>query len=293
MQWETIIDGIQPRRPPNLITAFTTMSLSTLAYVDLQNFGAQLQTIFPGTTVTRVGGGINFAPHLLLVKHNAGSVVAVEGTRNWIQWASYVHGSKWERWPTGRGAVFGPFLRLFQTIQSEWINIAAANPKLAVAGHSLGAVMACFFARFQQDLGLTAKVVHTYGTPRSVDALWVANYRAPTWCLDHPLDQVAYAPMDAVGNLTDPLEALRIWDDYVASGTPWILPAWEGIASGSQTWDQLRAFAAAASAPRLSFHETFQYLRGMVAAMNQDQRLYCAPLILLMNNLGLFNPWPA
>lgn len=293
MQFDYILDGLNPRRPPNLITAYTTLSLATLAYEAGQNYVNQLEEIFPGTEVARVGGGAQFVPHVLTVRHNKGTIVAVEGTRNWLQWASYVAGEPWETWPTGPGKVFGPFLRLFNQLRTIWLDIVASNPKVIATGHSLGAVMACFFARLSQDLGQVAKLVHTFGTPRSVDATWVARYRAPTFCLDHPLDQVTLAPLDAIGFLRSPVESLRIFDDYVASGTPWVLPQWVGIGSQWPGVDRGRAFAAAWAAPSLSFHQTFQYLLAMTLAMSEAEREYVEPLETLMRNLGLYQPWPA
>lgn len=292
MLWSDFAPRLVTRSTPDLVAAYVAMALNAAAYLPAEQYAVRLRAALGATSVTRLGGQSDFVPFMLIVRGPTSTIVAFSGTRNWVQWATHATEAGWSDWPTGPGQVYGSFLLLHQLLRPEWVVMMGSADNLILTGHSLGAGIAALCARQAQDVGREIKSVHVFGSPRIVDARWVQNYQVKTWCLNHPLDFVPYAPLDSIGILLNPYQWARSNPGFVSTGTAWTLPAWMGAEPNGSGLTAATAFAAAAAAPRHSHHQTFRYLLDLRVEQSAADRELCQELHELMADLGLYNPWP-
>jgi Lipase (class 3) len=295
--WQTLLDDAQPDVWGNprmsKIMAYLCMGVDALLYVDPARWEAQLTNWLAGPSVAVNPSAGNFDPASCVITDGQSTIVAVQGTRTWQQWYSYVAGAGVQPWLPGRGSVFNPFVLLYNYVAAAVIPSLTTRMKIFVTGHSLGAAVGSLLVSQLQSVGFQKlQPAYLFACPVHGDAAYVRAFTSPAWVANHPVDPIPLLPADAVSEMTISPLVIGFGSALSSPGSiawpfgsfPW------GDAPTGYAW--AAALAQTAASLSRSAHNTYVYLTAIGQVLSTSEVLFMQTFTELLNSLGLFQPWP-
>lgn len=280
-------------RVPDAGLAFFLMGMNAMVYLDPTSWQNRLQSIVADLSVVYSHATQRFHPNVAILNGSGWAIVVIQGTQGWQGWLEYVKGAGSVPWPLRPGRVFKPFADLAYETASRIKSLVGVGVPLVYTGHSLGAAVAPLVGELLAQLNTPLYPAFWFAQPRLGDLTFTADYPYKGWQLNVPIDPVPLLPADVIADLADNPFAIRGSGGYYGIGPPRSL----GPGVPPFTWplggDYIAALAASIPDLRQSPHQTYWYIRVLHNYFDNANVTYYADYTQLLDDLGLFDPWPA
>jgi len=294
--WQLFLECIDPA-PQNapafsVPAALVTEGLNQLSYLPAAQWVSLAKKSLGVPTLTLQPGAGNFIPATVVAGDGTSTVVAIQGTKSWQQWALYAAGGGVVPWLPGRGKVFGPFASLYHAASSQLLPLLSQSSKIYVTGSSLGAAIGSLLLSTLQSQGFPQlRTAYLFACPVHGDAAYLRVFSSQGFTINHPLDPVRLLPADAIARFQ-----ISPWQ--LAFGSPlgspgahvWPFGNYSPIPSPQQA-TYLSALAAQFLDPTLCAHNGYIYLRSILISLSPFYLEQFFPFIDLLKTLGLLDPW--
>ena len=296
--WQLFIECIDPA-PQNAPVfsapaALVLMGLNQLSYLPADQWAALAQTALAVPTLTVQAGGANFVPATVVAGDGINTVVAIEGTKSWQQWATYVAAGVVVPWLPGRGNVFGAFATLYQAAAIQLLPLLSSHSKIYVTGSSLGAACgSLLLSQLQSRSFPQLRTAYLFACPVHGDAAYLRAFSSQGFTVNHPLDPVPLLPANAIERFLDSPWALAFGTTLSSPGAHvWPFGNYSPIPAAAQA-TYLSALAAQFLDPTLCAHNGYVYLRSILISLSPFYLKNFFVFIDLLKTLGLLDPWPS